>query len=767
MKRKITIKTQFVLIFVLFASITLILALVSADNTSKVKEGRIIINDPAQNGSFFISSANISQNETISPILRTDFDFNALYLQWEQDSSVNSNDFDIYVKFLNESWTDWLKIQLDDDNNGKDGVINLKQSSQMIPTKLTDSFQYKIVFDPHAQQKPKITNLAFVYLDSTKGPQANFKISTQNDSLNIISRSAWGANENYKFDEEGNDLWEEEYYTPKKFVIHHTAGEKANQNPMATVRAIQHWHANSLEWGDIGYNYLIDSQGNIYEGRTGGDGVVGGHAYMRNRNTIGIGILGCYDSGSRCNSPDNLTQATKNSLNKLIALKSREFNIDPMGKSEFHGEILPNIIGHSDVGSTTCPGDLIYNELDQTKSLAYNILQDMGGYQKPLPTSAKFVRQSSREITIEETKTSQIIVEFKNTGQAIWRGYEDAGLFVAEESIKNQLAKIGSVRIAMSNTSKTPLVQYNLLGGNVYPGETGQFKLVLQPPTNTKQITKNYTLAWQDKGYFPQTDFSITVNRIACSSCNTNQVEKINPIYSATLTSSTFPAQMPDQDLKDVIIQFKNTGNKTLSQDKLKLHVIYEKKHISPFRNNSWYSEYALIPPKESSVYPNGTATFEFKLKSPSVVAPFPHTITLFYDDIELYKWDKTIEIISSYASQITTNTLPVAVKNTWRPTVKLTFKNTGTKTWKSPKLKSYDIDYTNSWFRDRSWADNKTIKKSWTNVDPGESITFEFKITPYWKANTYPHVYKLFDGDDEIYINGKKEFLTYTRVDR
>jgi len=767
MKRKITIKTQFVLIFVLFASITLILALVSADNTSIVKEGRIIINDPAQNGSFFISSANISQNETISPVIRTDFDFNALYLQWEQDSSVNNNDFDIYVKFLNESWTDWIKIHLDDDNNGKDNVINLKQSSQMIPTKLTDSFQYKIVFDPHAQEKPKITNLEFVYLDSTKGPQANFKISTQNDSLNIISRTAWGANETYKFDEEGNDLWEEEYYTPKKFVIHHTAGKKANQNPMATIRAIQHWHAYSLEWGDIGYNYLIDSQGNIYEGRNGGDGVVGGHAYMRNRNTIGIAILGCYDSGSRCNSPDFFTLATKNSLNKLIALKSREFNIDPMGKSEFHGKILPNIIGHSDVGSTTCPGNLIYNQLDQTKSLAYNILQGSGGYQKPLPTSATFVRQSSKEITIEETKTSQIIVEFKNTGQAIWRGYEDAGLFVAEDSIKNQLAKIGSVKIAMTSQPKTPLVKYNLLGGNVYPGQTGQFKLVLEPPTNTKQITKNYTLAWKDKGYFPQTDFSITVNKIACSSCNTNQVEKINPIYSATLTSSTFPAQMPDQELQDVIIKFKNTGNKTLAQDKLKLHVIYEKKHISPFRNNSWYSEYAMIPPKESSIYPNSTATFEFKLKSPNVVAPFPHTITLFYDDIELYKWDKTIEVISSYASELTANTLPVAVKNTWRPTVKMTFKNTGTKTWKSPKLKSYDIDYTNSWFRDWSWANNKTIKKSWKNVDPGEDITFEFKITPYWKANTYPHVYKLFDGDDEIYINGKKEFLTYTRVDR
>ncbi len=772
MNYKHKIKTNFIVIFVLFWSIILIFALVKANSSTEIKEGRIIIKEPTQSGSFFVS-ANISENQIKSPVLRTDFPFNALFVKWQAENGVNlGQNFDIYVKFLNESWTDWLKIRLDDDINGKNNS-DFILASQMIPTKLTDTFQYKIIFDPHTK-KPALKNLEFAYLNTTKGHKLSYKISSRtNSTLNIISRAQWGANPNYKFDEKGQDLWEEEYYLPKKFIIHHTAGENANTDPMATIRAIQHWHAVARGWGDIGYNYLIDSKGNIYEGRAGGDGIVGGHAYMRNRNTIGIAILGCYQSqksdlqGSNCNTPDKLTENSKTALNKLIAQKSREFNIDPLGQSEFHGQILPNVIGHNDVGNTACPGDLIYDKLPQTRQLAYNLLQELGGYQKPLPASAQFVRISTKELDIEETKTADVIVEFKNTGQAVWRGYEDAGLFITDDSIKNKLAQIGSVHIALNtNTDNEPLAGYKLLEGNVYPGEIGKFRLTLSPPINKKTISKDFTLAWQNKGYFPNSDFSITINKIPCTTCQLENKTN-SPIYNGVPVQSTFPRQMPADKLQPILMQFKNTGNQNWDQDKLKLHIIYEKEHISPFRNNSWYSEYALIPPKEKTIAPNSLATFEFKLKAPNLVAPFPHNLTLLYNDQKLYKFDQTIEVISPYAAQITENTLPVAVKTNWRPAVKLTFKNTGSKTWDNPILKSYDIDYTNSWFRDWSWHDNKTIEKSWQEIAPGEEITFEFKIKPYWKANTYPHVYKLFDDQQEIYINAKKEFLTYTRVDR
>ncbi|MCX6743138.1 MAG: N-acetylmuramoyl-L-alanine amidase [Candidatus Parcubacteria bacterium] len=384
------IRTKLVIFIVLAWSIAFIFAIVSAKSSVEVKEGKILINEPNSSGSFFIS-ANVSskeadQNQTVSPILKANFPFNALYAQWQDDNqSILGQDFEIYVRLLNENWSDWISLAFDDDNQGKDSSAAIF-SSQMLPTKLTDSFQYKIIYN-NATSKASLKNLQFIYLDTTKGPNGSFHISSQtnNDDLTIITRAQWGANENYRYDQTGQDLWPEEYYMPKKFVIHHTAGERANENPMASIRAIQYYHAVTRGWGDIGYNYLIDSQGNIYEGREGGEGTVGGHAYLRNRNTIGIAILGCYEEqnkgqkNSTCNTPTQLTAASQNALNKLIAKKSQEFNIDPNGSSEFHGQILPNVLGHKDVGKTTCPGNLIYNQLPQDRQLAYNLLQELGG----------------------------------------------------------------------------------------------------------------------------------------------------------------------------------------------------------------------------------------------------------------------------------------------------------------------------------------------------------------------------------------------------
>jgi uncharacterized protein with LGFP repeats len=776
---KYKIKTKLVIFIVLAWSISLIFALVSAKNTSETKEGKLVIKEPLKNGSFFIAS-NLSpkgagQNEINSPVLKADFPFNALYIQWAYQDNTQNTDFELYVRFLNENWSDWLKMAKDDDYQGKD-TADAKLSSQLIPTKLTDSFQYKLIFNSD-QAKSNLQNLEFIYLDATQGPKGIYKISTQNNDLPVIIRQQWGADDSLRYDQIGADLWPEEYYTPKKFVIHHTAGEKANENPMAYLRAIQYYHAKDRGWGDIGYNYLIDSQGNIYEGRKGGDGVVAGHAYLRNRNTIGIAILGCYDNqdnqkkNSTCNTPTQLTEETKIALNKLIAAKSREFNIDPLAESEFHGQILPNVIGHKDVGNTTCPGNLIYETLPQTRQLAYNVLQELGGYKKSLPTQAEFVSLSSPEINIEETKTGELIAEFKNTGEETWRGYEDNYLFITDPGIKNKLAKIDSYKIALASDKEeaaqnnTNQQIFKLLGGNIYPGQIGRFKLVLNPPIDRQTETKNFTLAWQDKGYFDKSDFSVTVNKIACQTCN--QTASQNPIYQATLISSNFPGQIASETSAPVSISFQNSGNQPWEKNKLKLKIVYENTNISPFKNDSWYDEWASIIPKEEIIYPNSTANFEFKLKAPALLATFPHTLTLNYNDQTIYQLNNTIDVISSYAAQITANTLPQSAKRNSRPKVKLVFKNTGTKEWKIPTLKSYDIDYTNSWFVDWSWLDNKTIKKIKKTVKPGEEIEFNFRILSYWKSNTYPQLFKLFDGKNEVYLDSKKEFVIQTKVEK
>ncbi len=108
-----------------------------------------------------------------------------------------------------------------------------------------------------------------------------------------ISRAAWGADETFRFDAADNEYWPLEYQTVEHVIIHHTE-TVSFQNPLAAIRAIYYYHAVERGWGDIGYNYLVDHMGNVYEGRYGGEDVVGGHAYEYAYGSSGIGVLGSF-----------------------------------------------------------------------------------------------------------------------------------------------------------------------------------------------------------------------------------------------------------------------------------------------------------------------------------------------------------------------------------------------------------------------------------------------------------------------------------------
>ena len=131
----------------------------------------------------------------------------------------------------------------------------------------------------------------------------------------IYSRSVW---ENYEFNGNGwvaSDklhpflTWlpqpenEPPDYMQVDRVIVHDQGclnptqctQSATNYPVQTIQNIYRSHAVSRGWGDIGYNYIIDRQGRIYEGRYGGNGVRGAHIYVdrrcENLNVASAGIL--------------------------------------------------------------------------------------------------------------------------------------------------------------------------------------------------------------------------------------------------------------------------------------------------------------------------------------------------------------------------------------------------------------------------------------------------------------------------------------------
>jgi hypothetical protein len=178
----------------------------------------------------------------------------------------------------------------------------------------------------------------------------------------IIPRSAWGANELIK-------RRAPRYADRIGFaVVHHTAGANgySRAQSAAIVRAIQVYHVKGNGWDDVGYNFLVDKYGQVFEGRAGGAdrNVIGAHAQGFNTGSTGVAMLGSYQ-GARPSA------AAEASLAKLIAWRLDVAHVDPLstfnwlssGNPRFPSGVpvfLRAIVGHRDVGFTDCPGSAVY-----------------------------------------------------------------------------------------------------------------------------------------------------------------------------------------------------------------------------------------------------------------------------------------------------------------------------------------------------------------------------------------------------------------------
>lgn len=139
-------------------------------------------------------------------------------------------------------------------------------------------------------------------------------------------------------------------------IVHHSAGTNTSNDWAAVVRSIWDFHVNVRGWDDIGYNWLIDPNGVLYQGR--GDDVRGAHFCGNNSGTMGVCVMGDF---TNITPTDN----AKDALGNLLAWKSCAVDINPLG-TDFHASSelqLMRISGHRDGCSTACPGDAFYPQL--------------------------------------------------------------------------------------------------------------------------------------------------------------------------------------------------------------------------------------------------------------------------------------------------------------------------------------------------------------------------------------------------------------------
>ena len=163
----------------------------------------------------------------------------------------------------------------------------------------------------------------------------------------IYSRAQWGANEKMR------EQSAPDYGTVKTGFVHHTVNANnytAAQVP-ALMRGIYAYHTQSRGWRDIGYNYLVDRFGRIWEGRWGGvdRAVVGAHTLGYNEVSFAMSAIGNFDVARP-------PTAVLNAYARLFAWKLAIYNI-PANRTGIavKGRTLRAINGHRDAGQTACP----------------------------------------------------------------------------------------------------------------------------------------------------------------------------------------------------------------------------------------------------------------------------------------------------------------------------------------------------------------------------------------------------------------------------
>lgn len=150
-------------------------------------------------------------------------------------------------------------------------------------------------------------------------------------------------------------------------IVHHTATANEPNDPEQVVRDIYLDHRITNGWNDIGYNFLIDHTGRIYEGRDGlgehdDDNVRGAHFCGQNSGTIGIGMLGTFSTREPAND-------ALQSLYELMAWKFDKEDIHPLSNADHPLEDNLNAIaGHRQGCATECPGEEWFNDLEETRS---------------------------------------------------------------------------------------------------------------------------------------------------------------------------------------------------------------------------------------------------------------------------------------------------------------------------------------------------------------------------------------------------------------
>lgn len=324
----------------------------------------------------------------VSDVIESDT-FQTVGVTWAAGSAVGDVAPQVRTRD-GDAWSSWVPLGTADESPDSGTVEDRRQVRDGTPSLWVgdaDAVQVSLVVAPDAAPADlQVTLVASDPVPASAAPlsgghasvpgagtvQAAALPTAVSSQPAIISRAAWGARAPACAPDVASRL--------VGAVVHHTAdGDYGTvADAMQALRNDQRYHIESRGWCDIGYNFVVDKWGNIYEGREGSltKAVIGVHAGGFNTATVGISMLGNYTSQAP-------TGAQLDAVARVAAWRLGAYGVDPTGSVTYYtlgGEnskypagttlTLPTIFAHRDVAFTACPGDIGYQYMNTIRSLA-------------------------------------------------------------------------------------------------------------------------------------------------------------------------------------------------------------------------------------------------------------------------------------------------------------------------------------------------------------------------------------------------------------
>jgi hypothetical protein len=171
--------------------------------------------------------------------------------------------------------------------------------------------------------------------------------------------------------------------------VHHTvnANDYGPEDSAAIVLGIARYHRDHNGWNDIGYNFLVDQYGQIFEGRAGGIdlAIVGAQAQGFNSVSTGVACIGTFTSVGP-------PEAALDAIARVVGWKLSVHAVPVQGTvtvTSAGGETnryrsgtpvtFERVSGHRDGNATSCPGDVLYGELDDLRVRAAQYAGPLSG----------------------------------------------------------------------------------------------------------------------------------------------------------------------------------------------------------------------------------------------------------------------------------------------------------------------------------------------------------------------------------------------------